>query len=359
MGHWVRKNVFFPIFLFLAILCFQVPFQIHAATGPKELNIPILCYHRIIPVPTSPYDLTPEQLEAHFQYFKSNGYTPITVSQFLEYRKKPALFPEKPVVLTFDDGSRSQYTQALPLLKKYGFKATFYIFTNAMRGTKKLWLSWDEVMEISRAGMDIGSHTVGHQYLTVRKNMEEKQYQAWLVKEIGDSKKILEEKLNIRVNSLAYPFGLYDSAVEAVAIKAGYSAMLNINGGSNLIGENPYRLKRRIMVKSIGPKSLAAILSQKAFELEPLSPADTEIVGAIPVIRFRVKAPVIDTVNFEMDSYQASLKPDTHGVYSYEIHGKLRSGFHTVIIRAKDAGNNSYLNSWSFHYRPAESPGQK
>ncbi len=262
MSHYVKKYGLLIICLFLVILYFKAPFPIQAEDGSKEKNILVLCYHRVIPKPTSDYDLTPEQLEAHFQYFMSNGYTPITARQFLEYRKKPALFPEKPIILTFDDGSKSHYTQVLPLLKKYGFKATFYLFTNAiMHGSKERWLTWEEVMEISKAGMDIGSHTVTHPYLTARNKMDEQQYKVWLEKELTQSKKVLEEKLNIPVNTLAYPFGLYDTEVEAAAIRAGYTGMLTLNAGLNGLRDNPHRMKRRIMVNSIGPKSLEKILN--------------------------------------------------------------------------------------------------
>lgn len=357
MRNGLKKYGFILIFLLVVILC-NVPFPIQAADVSKTINIPIsipiLCYHRVIPNPTSPYDLTPGQLEAHFQYFKSGGYTPITVSQFLEYRKKIALFPEKPLVLTFDDGSKSHYTQVLPLLKKYGFKATFYIFPNAMNGSKKLWLSWEEVSAISQAGMDIGSHTLSHPYLTVRDKKTEEQYRTWLEKEMQQSKKILEEKLKIRVNTLAYPFGLYDSQVEAAAIKAGYMGMLNINTGLNRLRENPFRLKRRLMVNTIGPKSLRSMFAERILDLEILSPLDASIAGTLPLIRFRVKSPSITTVKLEFSKYQATLKPDTQGFYTFEIPGKLRSGFQTVVVRGWDADNNSYFNSWGFYYRPEQ-----
>ncbi|MCL6591024.1 MAG: polysaccharide deacetylase family protein [Firmicutes bacterium] len=331
-------------------------YQLQAAGGvtgsARDLTIPILCYHRVIPNPKSPYDLTPGQLEAHFLYFKASGYTPITVSQFLEYRKKPALFPEKPILLTFDDGTKSHYTQVLPILKKHGFKATFFIFPNSAYGSKERWLGWDEITEIARAGMEIGSHTLTHPYLTVRNKMNEEEYQVWLEKEVTQSKKVLEEKLNTPCRALAYPFGLYDSQVEAAAIKAGYSMMLNINMGLNRPQDNPYRLKRRIMANTIGPKSLAVIFGEKVLDLEVLSPADTSIVSAVPAIRFRVKTPFIDTVRLELSKYQPALKPDQNGIYTYQIPGNLSPGFHTIIVRGRDPHQNSYLNSWSFHYRP-------
>jgi peptidoglycan/xylan/chitin deacetylase (PgdA/CDA1 family) len=352
MRNHGEKISLLMIYLLLTVFCFIIPF-VSQATANGKSGISIFCYHRITPKPTSEYDLTPGQLETHFQFFKTNGYHPITVAQFLEYQKKPTLFPEKPVILTFDDGTKSHYTEVLPLLKKYGFKATFYIFPNATRGSKKRWLSWEELAEISKAGMDIGSHGLSHPYLTARGKMDEGQYQVWLEKELVQSKKILEEKLTIKVKTLAYPFGLYDRQVETTAIKAGYLGMLSINAGLNGPRGNPFRLKRHIMVNTIGPKSLANLLAERVLEIADVAPADGYVaVTALPVIRFRVKNTGVGTVRLEVSKYQAVLKPDAAGVYTFTIPGKLKGGFYTIIVRGKDANNNSYLNSWSFCYRP-------
>jgi peptidoglycan/xylan/chitin deacetylase (PgdA/CDA1 family) len=357
LSEYIKKSGFFLICIFLISFCLKVPSNIQAAANEKV--IPVFCYHRITPKIASPYDLTPEQLEAHFQFFKNNGYQPITTSQLLQYRKKPALFPEKPVLLTFDDGTKSHYTQVLPLLEKYGFKATFFIFPNATRGSKKRWLSWDELAEIAGAGMDIGSHALSHPYLTSRDNMDDQQYHAWLEKELVQSKRTLEEKLQIRVNALAYPFGLYNREVEAAAIKAGYKEMFSINMGLNRLRENPYRLKRRLVVNTMGPKSLAFMLGEKVLNLAIQSPADTDIVTTLPVIRFRVKTPAMGRVRLEVSKYQAVLEPDSNGVYSYTIPGRLKPGFYSIIVRGKDADNQSYLNSWAFYYqRPEEADGR-
>jgi peptidoglycan/xylan/chitin deacetylase (PgdA/CDA1 family) len=352
MSNYMKKIILVATCLFGAVFGCKFPSAIQAAAGGKS-SIPIFCYHRVTTNPSSEYDLTPAQLEANFKYFKTNGYQPITVAQFLEYQKQPALFPAKPIVLTFDDGTKSHYTAALPLLKKYGFKATFYIFPNATRGNKSRWLSWEEIGEISQAGMDIGSHALSHPYLTARAKLDEGQYQAWLEKEVRQSKQTLEEHLKIQVKTLAYPFGLYDRQVELTAIKAGYAGMLNINPGPNRPLANPFRLKRRIMVNTIGPKSLANILADQALDLEILAPSDGEvIVTALPVIRFRVKTPGISAVRLEISKYQTVLKPDTNESYLFTIPGKLKHGFYTIILRGKDTNHQSYLNSWSFFYRP-------
>jgi peptidoglycan/xylan/chitin deacetylase (PgdA/CDA1 family) len=357
MSSALRKYGLSPVFLFLVIFILIVVVVKIEATAPEE-SIPIFCYHRVIPKPVSEYDLTPEQLETHLQFFKSQGYQPITVAQFLRYQKNPALFPEKPVILTFDDGTKSHYTKVLPLLKKYGFKATFYIFPNATRGSQKRWLGWDEIGEIARAGMDIGSHSLSHPYLTAREEMDEPQYQVWLEKELVQSKKMLEEHLKIRVKTLAYPFGLYDRIVETAAVKAGYAGLLNINAGLNSRRTNPLRLKRRIVVNTMGPKSLANIMAGNVLEIGKFVPDNGAIVTTLPRIRFRVKTPGVGSIRLEVSKYLTDLKPDAAGVYSFTIPGKLKPGFYTVIIRGKDVSNRSYINSWAFYYRPGEISGK-
>jgi peptidoglycan/xylan/chitin deacetylase (PgdA/CDA1 family) len=348
-----RKYGLSVVVLFLFIFIITVVVVKIEAIAVKQ-NISIFCYHRVVSKPVSKYDLTPAQLEAHLQFFKSQGYQPITVTQFLRYQKKPALFPEKPVILTFDDGTKSHYTEVLPLLKKYDFKATFYIFPNATRGSKKRWLGWDEIAEIARAGMDIGSHALSHPYLTARDEMDEPQYQEWLERELVQSKKILEEHLKIQVKTLAYPFGLYDRIVETAAVKAGYVGLLNINVGLNSRRANPLRLKRRIVVNTMGPKSLANIMAENVLEIEKFVPGDGAIVTTLPKIRFRVKTPGITLLRLEVSKYLTGLKPDAAGVYSFTIPGKLKPGFYNVIIRGKDFNNRSYLSSWAFNFRPGE-----
>jgi peptidoglycan/xylan/chitin deacetylase (PgdA/CDA1 family) len=349
MARYVKKYGLLTVGVILVIFGWMATVPIQATLTVKDISV--FCYHRVINNPRSQYDLTPGQLEAHFQYFKNNGYQPITMAQFLKYQKKPALFPAKPVVLTFDDGTQSHYDSVLPLLKKYGFKATFYIFPNATRGNKRRWLDWEEIAALAQAGMDIGSHTLSHPYLTARGKMDEAQYQAWLEKEVTQSKKMLEDHLKIQVKTLAYPFGLYDRQVEAAAIKAGYAGMLNINPGPNRYRANPYRLKRRIVVNTMGPKSLANILGGRALELKIQSPSDGEVLAVLPAIRFRVKTPGVSSVRLGLSKYQTVLTPDADGICSYIIPGRMKRGFYTIIVRGKDAANQSCLNSWSFWYR--------
>lgn len=318
----------------------------------QNLTVPVLCYHRVILKPRSLYDFTPQKLDAHFNLLQQHGYKPITASQFLQMRLSPETFPEKPVLLTFDDGSKSHYTYVLPLLKKYGFQATFFIFPNAITKNSKHFLTWSQLTKISRSGMEIGSHTMFHPYLTIRNSLNRNCYLSWLQDELQDSKKILERKLKIRVNSLAYPFGWYNYRVEAAAIQAGYQGTFSVNWGSNHPAESAWGIKRRVMENSMGLKDLENILTAGVLDLDIISPIDTNIVSAPPVIRFKIKDLKVKTVMVEVLKYKAVLRPDPQGLFSFQTPGKLRTGFIMIIVKGIDGEGNHYLNSWCFDYKP-------
>lgn len=175
---------------------------------PEDVRVPILVYHSVRPhlkkesAYQEIYDVTPELFRRHLEYLKQSGYTAISFSELADYFDDGAPLPEKPVILTFDDGWKNQYEYAFPLLKEFQTTATFFIFTNAVnRGNH---LTWEQIHEMNDAGISIEAHTKTHPYLKKITDPEE------LSREIGGSKKIIEDELGMTVTSLAYPFGQYD-----------------------------------------------------------------------------------------------------------------------------------------------------
>ena len=190
------------------------------------IKFPIFNYHHIRPMPPESagvteraFTVTAEGLEEHLKYFKENGYQVVLVDELLEYFDTGKLLPSKAVALTFDDGWQRHYKNAFPILKKYGVKATFFVPTGWVG---QPWvMSWEEMEEMSRAGMIFGSHSISHPHLDKLSDEE-------LKKEVGDSKKILEEKLGKKVDYLAYPAGMYNDRVIEAVKAAGYQAALGV-----------------------------------------------------------------------------------------------------------------------------------
>lgn len=128
--------------------------------------------------------------------------------------------PSRKVAITFDDGHRSVFDKALPVLERLGLKATVFVCTELVGGVLPTdpsapALSWSELRELAEAGWEIGSHTATHARLTMLSDVE-------LRAELRDSREHIESELGSVCSSLAYPYGLVDRRVEEEAASAGY-----------------------------------------------------------------------------------------------------------------------------------------
>jgi peptidoglycan/xylan/chitin deacetylase (PgdA/CDA1 family) len=192
-----------------------------SSSTPGSIHIPIFIYHSVRPYIKGEdalqdmYDMTPELLDEELTYLENHGYTTITMDEFETSMKNGYSPVLKPVVLTFDDGWRNQYKYAFPLLVKHHMTATFFVYTNPIDYEKPHFLSWDMVVEMDRAGMTIGDHTITHPLLP-RLTPEELKRQMTL------SKTILENHLGHPVRHFASPFGNTSTLIRQTAVDAGY-----------------------------------------------------------------------------------------------------------------------------------------
>jgi peptidoglycan/xylan/chitin deacetylase (PgdA/CDA1 family) len=220
-----------------------------------EADVPILVYHHVRPAVgaagTRPYEVTPEEFTAAMDLIAELGYTTVTVSDILDAFDGGASLPERPIVITFDDGRPGQYTHAFPILLKHGFIATIYPFTNAIG--RENYLTWEQLEEMRDAGFEIGSHTRYHPYLTKAADDE-------LAEELSVSKVALEERLGIAVRSVAWPFGLVDDRVIAAAVTAGYEGGRGLDHGRTQ--ESPRRMDLNAYITTGSIVQLKAILGE-------------------------------------------------------------------------------------------------
>jgi peptidoglycan/xylan/chitin deacetylase (PgdA/CDA1 family) len=234
---------------------------------------PILVYHSIRPYREDDsagvrrYIATPESLDRELAWLRDGGYASVSFDDFASCLRNGSTLPRKPMIICFDDDWQGQYDYALPLLKKYGFTATFYVWT-AVVGRKN-HMTWDEIRELSAAGMEIGCHTVHHPYLT-RINDE-----ASLRKEMEGAKQRIESEIGKPVTTLAYPFGAYDEHVVDVARACGFMTARSTWPGILHNAEGLMSLTSLIGTES--PRSLAEALTSS---FEKAAPAVDEAVEA-------------------------------------------------------------------------------
>jgi len=200
-------------------------------------EIPILMYHEI-GKPSGPWKelyVEPAVFENQLDWLKNNGYTTVLMKDVYAhwYDKKP--LPEKPIVLTFDDGYRNMYEKVLPLLSSRDMKATFFLYPSKFNTTSGL--TRDMVAELAQKGMEIGSHTYNHRDLTQLPLNQLKQ-------ELLASKNTLEQLIKKPVDFLCYPAGRYNPQVITEVEKTGYKGAVTTKYGQASYRQSKYKLKR-------------------------------------------------------------------------------------------------------------------
>ncbi len=221
-------------------------------------TVPILCYHKLGFGKNSPLITPPDVFEQQMKYLKDNGYrviSPADLLGFLEYRTQ---IPKKSVLITFDDGYKSVYDIAWPILKEYGFTATAFVYTDYV-GISKKALSWENLRQLKAHGFTIGSHTLSHADLTKKDPGEnDTDFHRRIKKELLMSKKIIDKQLNQDTISLAFPYGRYSPKAMETAKSVGYKIAVTVDRGSNPFFTNPLALNRDMILK----KSMEKFISR-------------------------------------------------------------------------------------------------
>jgi peptidoglycan/xylan/chitin deacetylase (PgdA/CDA1 family) len=182
------------------------------------MRLPVLLYHHVGPLrPGTVPGLTvsPERFEHHVRWLARRGYTGICPSDWVRWRREGKGLPERPVLLTFDDGYADLVEYALPVLRRYGFGGAVYVVTGQMGGTN----AWDkacgsgtqrlmsaaQIRYWASQGIEFGAHSRTHADLTTLSAKE-------LAEEVIGSRDELADLLGSRVASFAYPYGSYNQA---------------------------------------------------------------------------------------------------------------------------------------------------
>lgn len=224
-------------------------------------TLPVLMYHyiRINPWPDDKVgfglSVTPYMFDKQMEYLQIHGYHALSIDDFeniLLYNKE---MPEKPILITFDDGYRDAYTEAYPILKKHNLKGVNFVITGFVGGP--IYLTWDEIDEMEKSGVfSFASHTVNHFALTY--GSDEK-----IMYELTKSKKDLETHLGHEIRWIAYPYGNVDAHVMNLVPKAGYKDAFGTNSGTYQSESILYTLPRIRIGGGDSVESFAAKLPWK------------------------------------------------------------------------------------------------
>lgn len=207
-------------------------------------GLPILTYHSLDDS-GSVISTSPATFETQMKYLAQSGYQSLSLSEATVFIRERKPFPEKAFVMTFDDGYQNNYTVAFPAMKEFGFKATVFLIS-AYCG--KSWsggvyslearpmLSWSEIKEMHRYGVEFGAHTSTHPDLT-RIPIDQAE------REMAGSKTAIQDRLGAQVQSFAYPFGRLNAKVQEIA-RGQFSAACSTRLGKIEVADDPFSLKR-------------------------------------------------------------------------------------------------------------------
>ena len=226
-------------------------------TLPPEfsLHVPVLTYHVIAPSSVaSSYslpglDLDPTVFDAQLRLLKASGWRSITVDRLSRYLGAKQRPPRKTFVITIDDGHDDGYVYALPILRKYGFVATYYVVVDRV-GTDHN-LTWDEIRTLRANGMEIGNHTMEHLNLASHSA-------ARVADEIEMAQAVLADHLGVVPTTLAYPFWAYDGVVVRAVRAAGLRMAMAKGPVPYEARSDQYFIPRFAIYASLSPRQLLA-----------------------------------------------------------------------------------------------------
>lgn len=207
------------------------------------MKVPVLMYHYISEPPEgsdiyrTDLSVTPELFRAHMQYLAENGFTPIDLYDLSRAITQHGGLPEKPVIITIDDGYRDNYENGFPILKEFGFTATIFLATNFLDDGHPGYLTWAMVKEMSEAGIRFEPHSKSHSDLSGRGR-------DFLIYEMLGSQETVAAHIGYMPRYFAYPSGRYDETAMQVLEELGFWGSVTTMGGTWHGYENRFEWKR-------------------------------------------------------------------------------------------------------------------
>ena len=353
----------------------------------------IYCYHRLVDKVRYPgTEITPQDFEKQMQELKNRGITVIGLQDLLAWKRGEKNIPPRCAVITFDDGWKSQYEVAWPIMKKFGYTFTMFIYTEGVAGGSLAGgqaITWEMLGDMRDNGIDIEAHSATHQDLRenhpvtitepgakkVRKRLTGPEYEQWIQNEVVGCKTLLEQRLGIKVNCFAVPYGFYNEHVKEIARNAGYEAMFTVYG-QPITWTSPMDSLGRYAIEANKPKvfddavkmiaassggaggpAVAAVGAQD-LQTEPADGSTTRT--ALPLIKANLsRVGQIDPASVQLRISGLGLVPASYdaktGVVSYQVTQKLRDKTCTVILSAK-SGDKKVETHWTFGIQESGAP---
>ncbi|MCN9243927.1 polysaccharide deacetylase family protein [Streptomyces sp. RY43-2] len=228
--------------------------------------VPILMYHSVATDPTPAtraLSVTPEAFAAQVALLAVLGCTPVTTATLARSWREGAALPERPVLITFDDGYEGVHRHALPALARHSFAATLFVSTGWIRGDHDTgggldtMLDWDQIRELAASGVEIGGHSHTHPQLDQLTDDA-------LADELRHCTEIITDELGTRPVSFAYPYGYSNRRVRQSVRQAGYHQSLAVGNALAHRRQGPYALRRVTVRRTTGLAEFERLVQGRA-----------------------------------------------------------------------------------------------
>ena len=226
-----------------------IPLRVTNPTGVYPggyVTVPILCYHRFGPK-SSQLAVTPAAFEAQMEYLSRNGYHVISLAQLAGFLERGEPVPRKSVVLTIDDGYRSTYEVAFPILRKFGFQATVFLYSDFVGAPDAL--TWPQMKEMESSGLvKIQPHSKTHANLVTRLAGEtDAKYRDRMRAEVDTPVRLIQDRLAVPSLAFAFPYGDVNETVIDLLKRDGVQIGVTVTPGGNGFYAYPFMLRRSMV----------------------------------------------------------------------------------------------------------------
>ena len=251
------------------MIIFQCAFSSIASAGAS--GVPIICYHDVGGTVSNDYTITKENLKNHLAYLKANGYHPISLQQYMAFTKEGASLPDKPVMLTFDDGYISFYNDVFPLLKEYNYPAMLAIVGSWLEYSPPdvgKTVNWQQLREMDASGLvTMASHSFRSHHWTTINSQDDRgemlssriysnghyetteEFKLRVNDDLKQSQQEFEKELGHKVLAVVWPYGEYNLIDIEIAQSVGIESTFGLGGGINLTGNKGLVEARRGIIE--------------------------------------------------------------------------------------------------------------
>jgi peptidoglycan/xylan/chitin deacetylase (PgdA/CDA1 family) len=231
-----------------------------------EVRTSILVYHRFGPVVADSMTVRTRTFRWQLEYLREHGYEVIPLRVWMAWRLRlGSPPPARSVIITADDGHRSVFTDMLPLVREFGIPVTLFIYPSAISNAAYA-MTWEQLRGLAATGLfDIQSHSYWHpNFAAEKRRLAPATYRAFALTQLTRSKAVLEQRLGLNVDVIAWPFGVYDEELLQIGVDAGYIAGVTLDRRIATPGDPIMALPRLLITDAASGRHFAALLPSES-----------------------------------------------------------------------------------------------